>query len=146
MLAWTFAAYIPAVGAEIITINLTEEWGKIDVNGEIMDTDFTMGNYRIETMAYSTTHSIEVCQVEIHEDYFVFTWDLVDGAHEEFIYGAIYNKQHEEKTWFVIANTGCVVVPIYAGQNDYDLYCYTGQTVGIIEFDLFDPIKIEVQE
>lgn len=132
----------------LFTIELTEEWGKIKVNDEILDNDFEIEfegvKYIVETMKYSTTHSIEICKVEVYEDEFIFIWELKPNAHEEFKTATIYNKTHNEKTHFDVTHKGSVKVPILDGKNDYDLYAYTGQTVGIVEFDLFDPIKIEV--
>ena len=129
-----------------VVIELTDQWGQLKVNDEIMDHNFTLGGYEVETMAYATTQSIAICRVIIFPEYFIFDWTLKPGVHEEFKTAIIYNKRHNEATEFNIQNSGVVKIPIHDGVNEYDLYAYTGETVGIVEFDIFNALRIEATE
>ena len=129
-----------------VVIELTEQWGQLKVNDELMDHDFTYGGYEVETMAYATTQSIAICRVIIFPEYFIFDWTLKPGVHEEFKTAIIFNKQHNEATEFDIQNSGVVKIPIHKGVNEYDLYTYTGETVGIVEFDIFNALRIDATE
>jgi len=144
---------IPLVRAEekpLFTFQLTEEWGILDVDGEEKPNDFEIyagcKNFTIQTTPYWTKSSIRICLVEVYERYIKFIWKLAEGAHEEFKTGEIYNKNHAEFTPIEIENSGEAWIPYYDGLNDYDAYFYTGQTVGIIEFDLFDVLILYVEE
>jgi hypothetical protein len=133
----------------LFSFQLTEEWGILDVDGEEKTNDFEIyagKTFTVQTTPYWTKSSIRICKVEVYEKYIKFTWKLADGAHEEFKTGEICNKNHSEFTPIEIENSGEVWIPYYEGLNDYDAYFYTGQTVGIIEFDLFDVLILYVEE
>jgi hypothetical protein len=100
----------------------------------------------VQTMPYDNKHSIEIGRIDVYDNRIKFTWKLVDGAHEKFVSATACNKEHDEATTFNIENSDIVYIPYYKGLNNYDLYCYTGQTVGIIEFDLFDVISLYVED
>lgn len=142
---------IPLVRAEekpLFTFQLTEEWGILDVDGELMPNDFEIyagKNFTIQTTPYWTKSSIRICKVEVYDKYIKFVWKLAEGAHEEFKTGEFCNKENQEFTPIEIENSGEVWIPYYNGLNDYDAYFYTGQTVGIVEFDLFDVLILYVE-
>lgn len=138
----------------IFSFGLSDTWGllNVEINGQVYQEphDFVIevDSYRfvVQTMPYDNKHSIEICKIDVFENRIKFTWKLVDGAHEEFVSATACNKEHDEATIFNIENSGIVYIPYHKGLNDYDLYCYTGQSVGIVEFDLFDVVLLYVED
>jgi len=144
---------LPSTHAEatpLFSFQLTDEWGILDVDGELEPYDFEIykgcKNFVIQTTPHWTQSSIRICKVEVYDKYFKFTWQLAGGAHEEFKTGEICNKENSEFTPIEIENSGEAWIPYYDGLNDYDAYFYTGQTVGLFEFDLFDVLILYVEE
>ena len=141
--------FFNSLSSPLLTFELSPEWGILLVNGEPSPHDFeiVVDNYyfNIQTMPYDTKHSITTCCVDIYEGYLVYSWELYPEAHKEFKTGEFYNKTHDEITEFEITPTGSVKIPYHEGVNDYDAYFYTGETVGLLEFDLFDPLILYVE-
>jgi len=134
----------------LLTFELSEDWGLLLVNGiERVPHDFeiVVDNYyfNVQTIPYDTNRSITKCCVDVYERYLVYSWELYPEAHKEFKTGEFYNKTHDEITEFEITPTGSVKIPYHEGVNDYDAYFYTGETVGLLEFDLFDPLVLYVE-
>jgi hypothetical protein len=138
----------------IFGFGLSDTWGLLNVyigdqtyqEPHDFVIEISSRRYAIQTTSYYNKSSIEVCDIFVYEDQFKFLWKLVDGAHEEFVSATVCNKENDEATTFNIENSGIVFIPYYDGLNDYDLYCYTGKRVGIIEFDLFDVLILYVEE
>lgn len=145
-----------AIEAEqpIFGFGLSDTWGLLNVYigdqlyQEPHDFVLEIGSHRyaVQTTPYSNMISIEVCDVFVYENRIKFVWKLVDGAYEEFVSATVCNKENDETTTFNIENSGIIFIPYHDGLNDYDLYCYTCQTVGIVEFDLFDVLILYVEE
>ena len=145
----------------IFSFEVTEAWGLLNVNcsdqilNEESDVDIQKPHdfqvetvdriYNIQTIAYYTKSSLESGKITVYPTYLLFEWKLVDGAHENFKTATIYNETFDEYTDFDITNKGSVEIPYHVGTNDYDLYCYTGQTVGLIEFDILDALIVYVE-
>jgi hypothetical protein len=142
--------FVNSTTTPILTFELSEDWGILLINGieqKPHDFEIVVDNYyfNIQTMPYWTQSSITVAVVDVYEGYLVYSWELYPEAHKEFKYGKFVNKTHNEVTEFDITPSGSVIIPYYEGVNDYDAYFYTGETVGLLEFDLFDPLILYVE-
>lgn len=143
-----------ATSSPIFSFELTPEWSLLELTyGEetkIVPNDFEFETserrYIVQTIPYSNKASAEKLKITVYPTYLLLEWKLIEGAHENFKTVKIYNEEHDEYTEIDVTNSGSVEILYHVGINDYDIYCYTGQTVGLIEFDLFDVLIVYVEE
>ena len=146
--------HLLATAILVFCISLTPTWGLLDFSNGTEEyqvaNDFVYETkdyvYVVQTTPYWTQSSIKFCQICIMDNKTIkFTWDL-DGNHSEFKKAVILNTETDVKTEFDIQTQGSVSFPYQIGFNSYDLYCYTGNTVGFVEFDLFEVLLLDVSK
>lgn len=137
----------------IFTISLSPVHGQlrlIDRQGieQKVNHDFTYEDshtiYHVETAPYSTLHSLEGLSVGFFRDCIVLAWEVRPQYHNENWTIEIHHLESDEKYIFPLTKKGCRVFRIQEGMNTFDFHATNDNVVGLIAFDLYQALKVEV--